>query len=257
MSSAPLDVYIRRARGTPEAHIFDRSSHVQTPTLIRGQVNRVLTYRGAFNPPHQGHKDTLCHGFFRGGADLNLIAAILFFLDDRDVIGKYEETNDGVKSYVLTKDERIGLFNHGGMHGGWHWCHPGGIREYWDFLRQLRFEAGRDGFEIRFITLCGLDHVDIKPDALQRRRMTIVAGTGDPERAKIRTENEAGFRKLRGFGDWQVQKPSETFIQQLGSEGSPEWLEQKLSMLAPGQAKDLPTDRKCTNILHSTTANHS
>ncbi|ORY07949.1 hypothetical protein BCR34DRAFT_603748 [Clohesyomyces aquaticus] len=45
--------------GDQDAEIFAKSTDVATSTLVKGRVNRILTFRGSSNPPHQGHEDAL------------------------------------------------------------------------------------------------------------------------------------------------------------------------------------------------------
>lgn len=121
--TAPLDRYIRRALRDERAQIFCRSP-LSKPTLVKGKVNRILTNRGCFNSPHQGHMDTVTHGFFRGGADLNIIAAIVFFVPYSSVRAEYTHHGDDTQPIVFKLEERIKLFNSGAFHSGWHDCYP-------------------------------------------------------------------------------------------------------------------------------------
>jgi hypothetical protein len=109
--------YIRRVLGDKQATIFGNSP-LPKPTLVQRKIAQILVYRGCFNP-HQGHLDTLCHGFYRGRDDLNMIASLVFFLPDSTVRAKYAHAND-IKSIVFTQEERIKLFNTGAMHSSWH-----------------------------------------------------------------------------------------------------------------------------------------
>jgi hypothetical protein len=187
-TTAPLARYIRRSLGNVEAEVFRQSEYVEDPTLVKNRVSRILTYRGCFNPPHQGHKDTLCHGFFRGGNDMNIIAAILYFLDDHSVRGKYPREADGTESFVLTQAQRINLFNNGGLYGGWHYCFPNDGTDQHNFRKfttELQKEAAKDGFDIRFVVLMGPDYLyDLDNDEFSSAS-TIVVGTGHPERTQI------------------------------------------------------------------------
>ncbi|KAI4610960.1 hypothetical protein J4E80_007991 [Alternaria sp. BMP 0032] len=213
------------------------------PYLIKGRFNYILTFRGCFNPPHQGHKETLCHAFFRGGEGIHLIAAIIFPLDDYSVASKYRRGNSGSRDLVLTLQERLNLINNSGLHGGWHWCHPRGEPGSEAFKDRLISEAATDGFNIRFITLIGPDHVDQEYGSPGYWGPTIVVGTGDPERTSLRMETETGLRKLTAYNDWRTETLEEIFIQQLGAGGNLTWLEQKLSMLFPRAMTNLPSDR--------------
>jgi hypothetical protein len=94
---------------------------MRTPTLYQGYETRIISYRGTFNPPLQGHKDTLCHGFFRGhrGDELPPAVAMKFALDEKAVGWKYDLVSPDEKPTVLIAEERISLFSSSSIHGGW------------------------------------------------------------------------------------------------------------------------------------------
>jgi hypothetical protein len=242
--TAPLERYIKRALADTSASIFKPSQHVEVPTLFQGETAYILTYRGCFNPPHQAHKDTLCHGFFRGGDDLNIVAAIVYFVDDKSVRSKYAHDTEGEKGHVFTQAQRINLFDKSGLHGGWHWCFPNDIGDQFDFQAQLCAEAAADGYQVRFITLTGPDHVGRQGDDRYYPEGAITVGTGHPERMNFRAETETGLRRLSRYHEWQMLPLEQDFSRFLGTVGHPIWLEQKLQMLFPQQARHLPTDRK-------------
>ncbi|KAH6868785.1 hypothetical protein BKA58DRAFT_201028 [Alternaria rosae] len=242
-STAPLEGYIQRALGDPTASIFARSDLMPPPYLIKEKINYILTFRGCFNPPYQGHKETLCHGFFRGGEGIHLIAAFIFPLDDYSVAWKYNRGKSCSKDLILTLQQRINLINNSGLYGGWHWCHPHGEPGSEAFKDRLISEAAVDGFNIQYITLTGPDHVDRGYGSLGYYGPTIVVGTGDRERTSLRMETETGLRKLTRYSDWRVEALEELFIQQLGAGGNLTWLEQKLSMLFPRSMTNLPGNR--------------
>jgi hypothetical protein len=241
-TTAPLARYIRRSLGNVEAEVFRQSEYVEDPTLVKNRVSRILTYRGCFNPPHQGHKDTLCHGFFRGGNDMNIIAAILYFLDDHSVRGKYPREADGTESFVLTQAQRINLFNNGGLYGGWHYCFPNDGTDQHNFRKfttELQKEAAKDGFDIRFVVLMGPDYLyDLDNDEFSSAS-TIVVGTGHPERTQIRAETKSGLRCLKNHHDWQMLPCTGDLVRDIGTKGHSTWLEQKLEMLFPEEARKL------------------
>ncbi|KAF2006228.1 hypothetical protein P154DRAFT_417517, partial [Amniculicola lignicola CBS 123094] len=126
------------------------------PTLVRGTVSRILYYRGCFNPPHRGHMDALCHAFFRGGHDLNLIAAYIYPVKDSAVQHKMGALES---AFTLPREQRIALWNSDNLSGGWHWCHGDPSRGDNEFQRALEEECSRDGFDIEFVCLTGPDWV--------------------------------------------------------------------------------------------------
>jgi hypothetical protein len=157
-TTAPLVRYIRRALGDEKAEVLKPSGFVEGLTLVKNKVSRVLTYRGRFNPPHQGHGDTLCHGFFRDGEDLDIIATIVHFLDDHSVRGKYPIEADGTEPFVLTQAQHTNLLNNGGLYSGWHDCFPNEGTDQHNFRKsrmKLQKEAAKDTFEIRLLRSYG------------------------------------------------------------------------------------------------------
>lgn len=89
-ASAPLELYIRRAFTglNPDERIFQPSDYMPPPTLVKHSVNYILTFKGCFNPPHEGHKSVLCHGFFRGGEGIRLVAGMVLPVNDSSVVSK-------------------------------------------------------------------------------------------------------------------------------------------------------------------------
>jgi hypothetical protein len=189
--------------------------------------------------------DVLYHRFFRGGDDLNLIAAFVYFLDDISVRGKYTtDDDDGIEAIVLTQEERIKLFIDGGIHGCWHYCYPKDIGDQLDFQDKLRDEAARDGFEIEFVILSGPDYLGRVGDDRFFRSSTIIVGTGHSERTIFRAETETGLRRLHNYSDWRILPLTRVAIQAFGAEGRLHWLLQKLEMMFPDAAVDLTYDKE-------------
>jgi hypothetical protein len=240
-ATAPLDRYIRRVLGDEQAKVSSHNPR-PTPTLVQGKVARILTYRGCFNPPRQGHKDALCHDFFRGGDNLNMIAAIVYFLDDYSVRAKYYKGADGIEPSSLTQHVRIKLFNGGAFHGGWHYCYPCDIGVQYNFQNKLRQEAALDGFQIQLLTLAEPDHFGLVHDERIYMENTIILGTGYPERTQFRAETENGLRHLRNYSDWRMFPLTETDIQAFGTVGWVGWLERKLGVMFTENAIGLPDE---------------
>lgn len=242
--TAPVDLYVRRALGNSKAKTFAHNSQVSPPTLVKGRTNSILWFPGSFNPPHQGHKDTLVHAFFRGGDDLNIIAAIVILGHDSSVGSKYEGRIDGAPYIVLPRKQRAKLFDQSMSPGGFHWCYTRDNRRSKHFAAALVQETANDGFDIRFVGVAG-------PDWLGKanfRDDTIIVGTGDPSRMQYRAQTMCGFEQVPNYSPWSTMKLEEGLIQQLGSEGTLEWLEQKFNLLFPGQPLPLPIDGEISVI---------
>jgi hypothetical protein len=242
VETAPLEVFIQRALDDPNAKVFPPSKHLKPPMLLKGYRNTILTYRGSFIPPHQGHRDTICHAFFRGRKRLEPVGAIAFALSDDSVRAKYKDLEADAQSTVLTVAERTSLISNSGIYGGWLWCYPGDGEQDHDFLMKLRKEASKNGFTLNFCPVTGPDLVGLEDDDEYYTSHTIVVGTGDPERTAFRAENETGLRSLVRYNDWAMEELERDLIEYLATEGSAEWLEQRLIKLLPDRAKNLPSD---------------
>lgn len=230
--NAPLEHYVRKVMPPGfNDEIFQSSPYTTAPTLVKGKVCRILTYRGCFNPSHQGHMDALCHGFFRSGTDVNIVAAITFLLS-AESLAKNFRGGDGIP-LLLTHEERASLFNDSCITGGWHWCHLRGTREQDDFERKLKDAAAEDGFEIDFVTLTGPDHVSDLTAGRVWKTNTIVVGTGHTSRTSFRADNASGLSKVGGYSEWVIRCADEKLLDDLSAGGNDEWIKKKMLMLAP------------------------
>jgi hypothetical protein len=97
----------------------------------------------------------------------------------------------------------------------------------------------RIGFDIRFVVLMGLDHLDDLGNNEYGPVTTIVAGTGYLERTRIRAEAETGLCCLNSHHDRQMLPLTDDFVREIGTTGHSAWLEQKQKMLFPEEARKL------------------
>lgn len=81
----------------------DKSQPRYIPTLRRDRRNTILSFRGCFNPLHNGHLEVIKHVFLNAGDDLNLIAVMVTFVPDAGVARKNPP-------FVLSRAQRRDLW---------------------------------------------------------------------------------------------------------------------------------------------------
>jgi hypothetical protein len=86
---------------------------------------------------------------------MNVIAAIVFPLDDEALVGKFGSQSNIL---MLKKHERIRLWRGHGL-ADYFWVYNGSEGSWRAFQRQLIENVARDGFELKFSLLCGPDHM--------------------------------------------------------------------------------------------------
>lgn len=170
-SIAPLERYMqtmfeptfKHPSQMPRGRFFpDRGS---APRLYRSRVNRILTYNGSFNPPHKGHLRLLRHTFDHGVHGLNVIAAIIIPAVECEVVEKCREAGG---SFAFGHEERCMLWQNDQGFPDWAWAYQDdGACSCYQSLIRLQKAAGKDGFQIEFVTLIGpcYHEEDIPPDS--------------------------------------------------------------------------------------------
>ncbi|KAF2182889.1 hypothetical protein K469DRAFT_690606 [Zopfia rhizophila CBS 207.26] len=115
-TSVFLEYHIGIANGfpiSPDDKIFTPALHLAPSTLSKCHTNRIVVYRGSFNPPRNGHKQVLCQAFFKAPQEPNFVAAIIRFRDTKGVEKKGNPS-------VLTTKQQVKLWNDDSLVGSFH-----------------------------------------------------------------------------------------------------------------------------------------
>ncbi|KAH8777601.1 hypothetical protein F5883DRAFT_517941 [Diaporthe sp. PMI_573] len=177
------------------ASIFARKGVYGQPILRSDRTNHVLTYAGAFNPPHIGHVEILADGFYNSGPGLNIVSAFVVPIGDDGIQAK-EDARKGPgpakKELVFTQKQRADLLMS-------HLRETNELRDLacktkvWNlptldpfpgYMRRVMELAAADGFDVEFLSLKGPDHLrfdkPIKHPALLDCRKIIFSEVSRP-----------------------------------------------------------------------------
>ncbi|KAG6355260.1 hypothetical protein INS49_004342 [Diaporthe citri] len=140
------------------------------PFLRSDQTNHIITYTGAFNPPHSGHIEILADGFNNSGPGLNIVSSFVVPLGDGGLQAK-EDARKGAeptpRQVMLARTQRAELVMA-------HLRETEALRELacktkvWSFpelepipgyMRRVTELAAADGFDVEYVSLKGPDHL--------------------------------------------------------------------------------------------------
>ena len=252
-----LGHYIRKA--LRPSHTFPHRENIHSPTLQHGTTNRILIYRGSFNPPHKGHLALLNYAFANCWRDLNIILAIILPLDDHSVFSKVSSTeSDDRKLLKLTRDERVKIWlGYGGL-PGYYWVFPDFSFEWPLFEDNLLIEVEGAGFSLEFCYLFGADHMKNVPCRYywSRCRNLISSDVGrDTEMA-----GASGMGQLGDYDPWEdasVEKvevnTGDLFIMTPVASPQPDYLQLGFGdiegILKKGELEAIAGSSRYTNVL--------
>lgn len=159
MGNVTLADYIRHCRPalTSLPNIFHNTRGPATapPILRRGVPNTIIVFPGFFNPPTANHAELLRYVTRKAGQDLNVIGAVVVILDDLEGVQRLRELGEPVETVPLDDEQRAAIWRGVGVPVDWVWILSREDCEWEDVRRSLAQMAVGDGFDIRFLLLCG------------------------------------------------------------------------------------------------------
>lgn len=231
-----LEYYIKEIQGCDQ--IFDHGITHRTPLLCAGIVNRIIFYPGCFNPPHIGHLALLRHVFEHSGRDMNIIAAVIFPLDDESLVGKLGPQNDDI---ILTKRQRVKLWRGHGL-ADYFWVYEGSATSWEAFQSQLIQDVSRDGFDLKFSVLFGPDHLqnmDIFPPTPWGYGECLTSDISrDAKLTEITSSGMTSMKRLDLYEPWEktmidCESIRKTAVSQVS------WMVSGLHMMSPKSTRDM------------------
>ncbi|KAE9974887.1 hypothetical protein EG328_003554 [Venturia inaequalis] len=148
-----LDAYYETRPVQPRSFFRTPST---SPRLKQGVTNRILVFRGCFNPPHIAHLNLLRYVYLRAASEFNIVAALIVALPDYSCTIKFQDPTD--ESLLFSWEERKTLWEQDSQFPDWacvieldkwsNWVKPG-----------LLTETIKDGFEVKFVHVLGPDHI--------------------------------------------------------------------------------------------------
>lgn len=129
----------------------------KAPPLFRKQdVNRIILFPGAFNPPHIGHLNLLRWVFEHAGHDLHIVAAIVVMTDDDRLVYKTSGEPDPL---ILKREERLKLWVGEGLPVDWLWVFERSEASWAAFRTEFEAAVKKDKIDVRFLMLGGPDWI--------------------------------------------------------------------------------------------------
>ncbi|ORY15413.1 hypothetical protein BCR34DRAFT_585064 [Clohesyomyces aquaticus] len=238
--------------------IFNPSSFTHPPTLRRYQTNHILIFSGSFNPPHYGHQQTLTHAFLRLKGELNLVAAIVYLGEDKQIATKMQSAENPV---TIPKQIRLQMWNSAPIEGGWHWVWADTWSEFRTFSKDLIAMTKKAGYTINFVNLFGPDHLwSSEILEVKERNSSKVIICGHHSRAHI-SRKDGSLMPVTNYSPWKEFQSAKDFVTSLShARGSisESWANETLVTMFPHLEKcywvGTPSQQLHTILLHFTGA---
>lgn len=157
-------------------------ANLHAPTLLKGQTNRILVYRGSFSPPHVGHLALLKHAFEHGGRDLNMIAAMVKPIKggERPAVAMCSG-----EVALFSMEERIALWKEDERLPEWAWVYEDSMPELRKLMYCLVKMAKEDGYDLDFVALYGPDNAGWLEKPCRRLKGAVTLIGTDGERTDV------------------------------------------------------------------------
>lgn len=162
------------------------------PTLASGQLNRVLYFRGSFNPPHLGHLGLLLRCYEVGHACFNVVGAIIELRPDREVAAKLHMRGD---TGTLTEEVRQQLWLRDVGFPPWAFV----VRSTSTTYHDLPARTMADGYTVAMVSVVGPDCLE---PYLKTKRLRADTWVSDVARSASFVGPLGRLLPLPGFRNW-------------------------------------------------------
>jgi hypothetical protein len=173
-------------------------SNSNSGKLSKHKVNHIITYQGAFNPPHLGHLASLQSGLAEDVDDLNIVAAIIVVLPDSYLEYKNQRSGD---NFILKQQDRADLWASQAGHKSQTWVYAAEEDIWIRFAHSLIKIAGDDEISIKFVRLYGTDNLDPGRPPSYRDIVAAIIATDASRKSESFCEEQR--EQIARFSAWQ------------------------------------------------------